>query len=124
MGNNLTVILQFRCDSDEKTGAACQGEIRDAGIDLTYGESMPFRRYAHIGEPCRRYYGKDPATSEGFPVNDPTPIRRCADCWPHGDKAVGEANDPVGLVTTNQEAWGDRTVCSSCDRSNYYSIGD
>jgi len=119
--NNLTIIQQLRCNAKER-GVECQAEIREIKPDARYG--MPVRRYEHIGEPCRRYYGKDPEVTEGFPVDSPNPIRRCAACWPHPDGTVGDKGDPVGVVTTRQEAWGDRTVCSSCDRENYYSIGD
>ena len=114
--NNLTVIMQLRCEKEE-----CQEELR--AFEVTeYG--MRRTKWEHIGEPCRNYYGKDPATHEGFPNNMPYPIRRCAVCWNLPDGSTGEKGDPVGRVTTRQEAWGDRTTCSHCDRQNYYSIGD
>lgn len=116
--NNLKIVSQLRCSE-------CGEPIRLAEVTRRYG--YPQYVFAHEGEPCRRYYGKDPETHEGFPVDRPEPIRRCAACWPYETRTeVGEHpdTDGRGIVTTRQEAWGDRTTCATCTRENYYSIGD
>lgn len=118
--NNLTIVSQLRCSERR-----CGQPVRLVGTEKRYG--FPQYVFAHEGEPCRRYYGKDPETHEGFPVDRPEPIRRCAACWPYETRTeVGEHPDADGrgIVTTRQEAWGDRTTCATCTRENYYSIGD
>ncbi|AYD81488.1 hypothetical protein SEA_JUSTBECAUSE_333 [Streptomyces phage JustBecause] len=118
--NNLTIVWQLRCSE-----RGCGQPVRLVGTEKRYG--FPQYVFAHEGEPCRRYYGKDPETHEGFPVDRPEPIRRCAACWPYETRTeVGEHPDADGrgIVTTRQEAWGDRTTCATCTRENYYSIGD
>lgn len=116
--NNLTIVSQLRCSE-------CGEPIRLAEVTKRYG--FPEYRFEHVGEPCRRYYGKDPAEHEGFPVSNPEPVRRCAACWPYETRTeVGEApgDDGRGIVTMRQEAYGDSTTCATCTRSNWYSIGD
>ena len=110
-GNNLEIVLEMACEE-------CAGEIRENGKD----EYNMWTVYVHVGEPCRRFYGKDPATHEGFPVERPQPTRRCKACWVPGTD--------TGRIEVRQEAWGDRSVClgsgkgDGCKRENYYSIGD
>lgn len=116
--NNLKVVSQLRCSE-------CGEPITLVSAEKRYG----FLEYvfAHVGEPCRRYYGKNPETHPGFPVDKPDPVTRCAACWPHETRTeTGEApaDDGRGIVTTRQEAWGDRTTCATCTRQNWFSIGD
>lgn len=116
--NNLTVVRQLRCDH-------CGEPIERIADRDSYGLKLP--TFRHVGEPCRRYYGKDPETNPGFPVERPDPVRRCAACWPHADcTEVGDKPEDgtPGVVRTYLEAWGDATRCSGCTRSNWYSIGD
>jgi hypothetical protein len=122
--NDLKMVRQLRC-----TEKGCEREIRKVGEEDRCG-GYPFPPspvFEHVGEPCRRYYGKDPAEHEGFPVNRPEPILRCAACWPFEDMTeVGQAreDDPLGVITTSLEAYYDVTRCSSCTRENLYAIGD
>lgn len=119
--NNLKIVQQLRCNE-------CQEEIRKIGEKDELGYPFPPTPvFEHVGEPCRKYYGKDPAEHEGFPVEKPEPIRRCAACWPFETLTeVGRTreNDPRGIVTLSLEAWYDVTRCSSCTRENLYAIGD
>lgn len=116
--NNLTVVSQLRCSE-------CDEPIRLVGVSKRYG--FPEYAFEHAGEPCRRYYGKNPEEHPGFPVDKPNPVTRCAACWPYGTREeVGEGRevDSRGIVTTKQEAWGDRTTCATCPRQNWFSIGN
>lgn len=116
--NNLKIVSQLRCTE-------CDEPIVLVSTEKRYG--FPEYVFAHVGEPCRRYYGKSPDEHPGFPVDKPDPVRRCAECWPYETRTeVGEAreDDPRGIITTRQEAYGDSTTCATCTRSNWYSIGD
>lgn len=116
--NTLKIVSQLRCSE-------CGEPIRLVSVVKRYG--YPEYTFEHVGEPCRRYYGKSPETSPGFPVGNPDPLRRCAACWPYETRTeTGEdpETDPRGIISTRQEAWGDSTTCATCDRSNWFSIGD
>lgn len=116
----LERIVRFedyqRCSHGKQIATAMAHWSDDAPFTVTTGRINHTQRF----EVVRHIDGTPPSIDESWTAHSgKTTYHSCMNMISKCPKCSG-----LNTLSTKQEAWGDRTDCSNCDFTSWYSIGD